>query len=102
MKYLIVLLLFCCCEESAYSIKGSVNNNEVMATVYLYLTQDGYPTKIYNKGHIVSIIQYKGERDTIQVPDSTELKARIYHDGDFSYEILTAYDGLYWKLPFGN
>jgi len=95
MKYLSIVLLFLvigCGTDNPMGFDDAV-------TVYLHLTQDGSATKISCEGIIVSYLQYKGERDTIQVPDGSELKARIYDGGDFIYQVKKAKDGLNWELP---
>jgi len=93
LKYLtIILLLLIGCGDNPMGIEDAV-------TVYLSLTQSGSATKISCEGIIVSYLQYKGEKDTISVPDGAELKARIYDGGDFVYQVEKAKDGLNWILP---
>ena len=95
MKYLTIFLMVLfigCTDKNPMGIEDAV-------TVYLSLTQNGSATKISCEGVLVSYLQYKGERDTIKVPDESELKARIYDGGSFIYQTKKAKDGLNWILP---
>jgi len=95
MKVFIVLfLLFCFCGESPNPL-----GIENPVSVSLYLNMDAHPTKVSCEGQIVSYLQYRGERDTIIVPDGSELKSRTYHDGIFKYDYKIAVDGLHWIFP---
>ena len=96
MKYLIVLLFLVmfigCTDDNPMGMEDVV-------TVYLHLIQSGSATKISCEGIIVSYLQYENEKDTISVPDGSELKARIYSSGNFIYKTEIAKNGLNWVLP---
>lgn len=92
IMFILLVLLIGCTENNPMGIEDAV-------TVYLSLTQNGSATKISCEGVLVSYLQYQGERDTIRVPDGSELKARIYDGGDFIYKTEKAKNGLNWILP---
>ena len=92
-KLLLILLLFICCTEN------NPMGTEDPVTVFLYLSRSASATKISCEGQIVCYLQYEGERDTISVPDGSELKARIHKSGDFVYKTKTAVNNLMWELP---
>jgi len=93
MKKLLLLLLFISCT------KTNPMGTEDPVTVFLYLSRSASATKISCEGQIVSYLQYEGERDTIRVPDGSELKARIYKSGNFVYKLQIATNNLMWELP---
>lgn len=101
MKYSTIIFLLCLsfgklgCDESF----NPVGIEKQRVTVYLRLAMNTYPTKIYCEGQIVSFLQYRYEKDTIKVPDESELKARIYHNQKFTYKTIIAREGFEWKLP---
>jgi len=90
---IVIVFLFVSCE----------NNNpmgtEDPVTVFLYLTKSASATKISCEGQLVSYLQYQWEKDTISVPEGSELKARIYKSGDFVYKTEIAVNHLIWELP---
>ena len=95
---IVVVYLFISCESSNPTAGNDVENDVI---VYLYLSKSGSATKIYCEGQIVSYLQYQNERDTINVPENSELKARIYDGGDFVYKTEVAVNNLLWELPDG-
>ena len=89
---LITLSISSCVSENTMGIEDPVS-------VYLALTQSGYSVKISCEGQIVSMMDFVGEKDTISVPDDTELKARIWHDNKIKYETIRVTNKLSWVLP---
>ena len=95
MKYLIAfLLLFAMCTENPTEVE------EVeFVTVFIHLVQNTKYTTIYCEGEAVSLLQYKEDRDTIQVPAGSELTAEIHVNMLYLYITEIASDSLYWIIP---
>ena len=94
MKYLIMLLLI-----AVFGCGNNPSKSEDYVDIYIKLKASGYSVKVFCEKQLVTYLTIGSENDTISVPDGSNLKAKIYHDGRYTYEFETAYNGLYWELP---